>query len=901
MVLVTSCSTRKDGTSYRAYHNMTAYYNGYFNANELVKKGENKIKATYKEDYDKILPIFIYGDDESAKASYPDMEKAIEKCENVIRKHTIKATAIAQKKPEYNKWIDDNYLVIGKAYLYKRNYAKAGEVFNYVNRKYKNPVTVAASNTWLAKNNTQQGEYGRATQALLKVKLENKDITKALKADYYLTYTDVLLNQGKQDKAFEKLELAISNTKKKRDKARLYFILAQISQSQGNSSNALANYEKVIRSRPSFELEFYARINKALAFSRQGGSSGEIQKELLKMLKDEKYKDFRDQIYYAMGDLAWEEQRREDAIALYQKSLEENLTNTKQKTKTFLRLADLYFDERQYENAQLYYDSTLKVISPDHQRYSTVKARAESLTELVVGLNAIHLNDSLSTICALSPNERDSRLAEIQRQIQVQKNEQRRKDELAAQKAAAAAAASQPTATTNSGGMFWCYNENLRSKGYADFRSQWGDRPLKDNWRLQSLLSQSFGSGDEEASNTTEENEGGEKSGETGDNKTVDLYAAPSVDELRASLPCGDLVRMNQIEMSAAEGYYNVGIVYKEKLNDEDNAISTWEEFLVNIDTSSYHPTAYYQLFRTWLSKENSKGYVKDPFCSNCNSKYWGDEIKKLYPGSEWAMLVDNPNYFDIQDIKIEEEEQSYKIAYAFYTERNYLQAKNYADSIIRTQPENHLICKFRLIKAISTGYTDARYGSSISYQKELSELMTACPGTEEATRATELLQAIAKEEQITLPSTNKVDESTGNATLPDPVTPVENLADNPYKYDANAEHYIAIIMPIVGSNLNEVKQAVADFNMAYYASAGLKVSNNLLNKENHLILVKSYKDLSEGKEYVQSFKKDKDKLRVINESGYRTFLISKQNYITLFKNKDIDQYMDFYMVYYPE
>jgi len=878
---------------------MTAYYNGYFNANELVKKGEVKIKEGHKEDYDQILPVFIYGDDQTAKTAYPEMEKAIEKCENVIRKHTIKADAKGQKRPEYNKWIDENYAVIGKAYFYKRNYAKAAEVFNYVNRKYKKPSTSATSNTWLAKTFVQQEEYGKAVQALNKVDPDHKDVTDAQRAEYYLAYTDVLLHQKKNDKAVEKLELAIKNTKKKRDRARLYFILAQIQHGQNNSSDALANYENVIHSKPVYELEFYARINKALAFSRQGGSSAEIQKQLFKMLKDEKNKDYRDQIYYALGDIAWEEQRRADAIAFYEKSLEENVTNKKQKAKTFLRLADLYFDERQYERAQLYYDSTLTTISAEHERYGIVKARAESLTELVAGLNAIHLNDSLGAICKLAPNDREKRIAEIQKQMQAEKDEQRRRDELAAQKAAAAAAAANSGGTTAITGSFWAYNENLRKKGFDDFKDKWGDRPLKDNWRLQSLLSQSFGPGEEtDGSAALTNNSDGTSNTE---NKVNDKYTAPSVDDLKASLPCDDSARMTQIEKDAAEGYYNAGVVYKEKLNDEDNAISTWEELLANIDTSAYHAPSYYQLFRTWMSKESSKSYVKDPFCNSCNSKYWGDEIKRLYPGTEWSMLVDNPNYLDVQDVKKAEEEAAYQVAYSFYTGRNYLQAKIYSDSVIKSEPNNHLLCKYRLMRAICTGYTDARYGSTIDYQKELNELVKACPGTDEAKKASELIKAVKTEEQSSLPIPEKTDESTSNPLTEDPVKPIEGDPDSPYKYDANAEHYIAVVMPVMGSDLNAAKIAVADFNSIFFASAALKVTNNLLSKDNHLILIKSYKNLDEGKEYVKSFKNDKDKLKTINESGYRTFLISKQNYITLFKNKDVDQYIDFYMIHYPQ
>lgn len=899
-VLTAACSNKKDGTSYRAYHNMTAYYNGYFNANELVKKGEVKIREAHKEDYDKILPIFIYGTDETAKASYPDMEKAIEKCENVIRRHTIKVEAKGQKRPEYNKWIDENYGVIGKAYFYKRNYAKAAEVFQYVNRKYKKPNTSATSNTWLAKTFIQQEEYGKAIQALNKVDPDHKEVSYDQKAEFYLAYTDALLHQKKPDKAIEKLELAIKNTKKKRARARLYFILAQIQQEQNNSSDALANYENVIKSKPVYELEFYARINKALSYSRQGGSSAEIQKQLMKMLKDEKNKDYLDQIYYALGDIAWEEQRRADAIAFYQKSLEENLTNTKQKAKTFLRLADLYFDERQYENAQHYYDSTLTTISADHERYPIVKARAESLTELVAGLNAIELNDSLTVICKMSPSERDKRLAEIQKQMQAEKDDQKRKDEIAAQKAAAAAAAAINTAGGGITGTFWCYNENLRKKGFDDFKEKWVDRPLKDNWRLQSLLSQSFGPGEEVVGTFPEtQNPDSTNSSEA---KVDDKYTAPTVDALKETLPCDDPVKMLKMEKNAAEGYYNAGVIYKEKLNDEDNAISTWEELIANIDTSAFHPTTYYQLFRTWLSKETVKGYVKNPFCSTCGSQYWGDEIKRLYPGSDWAMLVDNPSYLDVQDVKQAEEDSVYQVAYSFYAGRNYVQAKMYADSIIRTQPNNHLLCKYRLMRAICTGYNNAHYGAATEYKNELQELAKACPGTEEATKANELLKGIKTEETSSNPVPSPTDESTGDPAVEDPVKPLpDTLVDSPYKYDASAEHYIAVVMPVQGSDLNSAKTAIADFNSTMYTSAALKVTNNLLSKDYHLILVKSFKKLDEGNEYIGTFKSDTDKLKTINESGYRSFLISKQNYITLFKNKDVDQYMDFYMVYYSK
>ncbi len=891
-VVIASCSNKRDSTAGRMYHNMTAHYNGYFNADESVHKGVVKIQAAHKNDFDKILPIFIYGDEETAKGSYPEMEKAITKCEKVITKHSIKSESKKDKeKPKFNKWIDENYMVIGRAYYYKRNYARAAETFNYVNRKFKLPEIITSSNTWLARTYIQQNEYGKAIQSLQRVEEENKDMDEELLADFHLVYADVYIHQEKLEKAAVEIETALKYIKKKRDRARPHFILAQINQELNKSSDALTHYEATINSRPPYELEFYSRINKALAYSRTGGSSEEIQKQLYKMLRDDKNVDYQDQIYYALGDIAWEEQRREDAITFYKKSLETNKENPKQRAKIFVRLADLYFDERAYKLAQAYYDSTLTKIDDKHLRYEVVKTRAEHLTELINNLAKIELNDSLGVICKLSPVERDKRLADIQKQMEREQQEQRRKDE-----EAAANANTDAVATIT--GSFWAYNATLRTKGQQNFIDKWGERPLKDNWRLQSKLAQSFGAGEENMGANEDSTE------VVGNNDIDDKYKVPTLDELKSKLPCDDKDKLIKMEKDAAEGYYMAGVVYKEKLNDEDNAIGTWQELLANLETSDFHPTTYYQLYRTWLSKETSKGYIKNPLCSTCESKYWGDEIKRRYPDSDWAYLVDNPDYVDMQDIKKAAETKAYELVYATYTDRNYYHLKTTCDSVIYNEPDNHLVCKYRLLRAIAVGYTDAMYGEKVNYQNELNELVIKCAGSEEAKRAEVLLKAFSTSSNAG-GTEEKVDESNGNENVikPDPITSDSSnvKTDSPYKYVEGAEHYHALIMPIAGSDINKTKAAIADFNTTFFASSLLKVTNNLLNKEQHLVLVKSFKLLEEAKNYIGTFDSDSEKLSALHNEGNMTFLISKQNYITLFKSKDIAAYLEFYASKYNQ
>ena len=54
------CSTEKDAALNVGYHNMTARYNGYFNARVLMEETLDNYRASTVEDYTKVLPLDLY-------------------------------------------------------------------------------------------------------------------------------------------------------------------------------------------------------------------------------------------------------------------------------------------------------------------------------------------------------------------------------------------------------------------------------------------------------------------------------------------------------------------------------------------------------------------------------------------------------------------------------------------------------------------------------------------------------------------------------------------------------------------------------------------------------------------------------------------------------------------------
>ena len=151
---VQSCTTKRDGRVYRWHHNTNARFNGFFFAKEALVEADEKIESLYEPNWDEILPLYLDTDEKSAQQVYPLMERAIEKCSRVVDRHTINPSKRDRKyfkRPELNKWIDDNYMVIGKAYYMKEDYAKAEEVFLYLARTVDTYDAQAWAYSWLKK------------------------------------------------------------------------------------------------------------------------------------------------------------------------------------------------------------------------------------------------------------------------------------------------------------------------------------------------------------------------------------------------------------------------------------------------------------------------------------------------------------------------------------------------------------------------------------------------------------------------------------------------------------------------------------------------------------------------------------------------------------------------------
>ena len=106
------------------FQNMTAHYNGYFNATEIMKESLLTLDNSYEDNYNQILPVFPYNALDDIGSVDPEMDRVIEKS----------SVAISLHRP--SKWTDDCYLMIGRAQFVKQDFESAQKTLEFMSNNF---------------------------------------------------------------------------------------------------------------------------------------------------------------------------------------------------------------------------------------------------------------------------------------------------------------------------------------------------------------------------------------------------------------------------------------------------------------------------------------------------------------------------------------------------------------------------------------------------------------------------------------------------------------------------------------------------------------------------------------------------------------------------------------------
>lgn len=869
VLTVFSCSTEKNKLLNRTFHNMNARYNGYFNARELIKESLIDFHAVNKDDYTKILPVFIIPDEEKAKSLYSPMNKAVQKTSRVIDKHSMpNGEKKANKKEEWCKWIDDNWLVMGQAYFYKHELDSARIRFEFVYKRYQDKPIKYEAMLWTAKSLLEQGNFIEAQSMLDRLQEKKEEQTDKAKIaekkrqqakakkrktkskyktpdtdppmssklydDLEMTWADFYMRKKDWVKAEEKIKKSLELTRDKKQRARLYFILAQLAQQKGDRSGANRYYYTVDKLNPEYEMEFYSRIFRALNY--EGGSSATLKRQLLKMARDEKNKDYLDQIYYALAEIELKENHRPEGVAYLQKSVNSSTTNPRQKGLSYKRLGDLYYDDKKFIRAKSYYDSTMANLPKEYEYYAQVQQKSEGLKDLVTNLLIIQEQDSL---LRLSPLSEDELYRYFEKVVQKEIEEEERQRQIAENKANQTPTNLQ---TPGSGSNAWYfYNVTVMAQGNAEFKKTWGSRKLEDDWRrLDKTVSEDF----------VENPEPGNQ--DSSDKTKNDVERR--IREYMKKIPSGDkdILASNQ---KLEKAVYNAGAIYHDRLNENKLSIEMFERLLKDFPESENTLPTHYQLYIIYTPINSAKADEHKNYILN------------NHPDSEYAHIIRNPNWKAEQAQKEKVDEQKYAKVYELYRQKQFENTLLAVNDVINKEPGNRMLPHYYYLRALTYG----ELKQTDSLEKALSETASKYPKEEVGKAATELLSYIRGEV-----SRNKA--AAGMST---------------YIFEDKVEHFFVLVFKAGMGSVNDAKAKISNFDMASFSLQELKITNNFLNTDDQVILVKKFDNKAQAMNYYSAFKQT-DMVGDLNKKA-DFFVITNKNYASFYIEKKVEEYKKFF------
>ncbi|MEO7531482.1 MAG: hypothetical protein ABIS69_08725, partial [Sediminibacterium sp.] len=424
-------------------------------------------------------------------------------------------------------WVDKLYLLMGKAYLYRKDFDSATNVFQYINyafapkdNGYDIPIGSNASNTngvftistreshnlwkklssfppsrnesfiWQARTYIEQDELAEAA-GLLELIRTDPNFPERLRADLNEMTAYLMYKQQLYEGSADHLLLALDNAENKYEKSRWEYLAAQLYQLANRNDKATLLFERSIAHTTDPLMEVNARMNiVTLAAGAEGDAIQKNLDELLKMAKRDKYEGQRDIIYYAAAQLELKRKNYTAAQNLLLNSIKFS-TNPLQKQLSFLLLGDMNYPLKKYAPSYKFYDSIQTALLKDIDK-NRVESRKPALKIISENIDIINRQDSLQKLAALSPEERDAFVKKVLKQLRKEKG---LKDADAASPTFGNTlnpVEAQSDLFNSNSSEFYFLNASVKARGSADFKSRWGSRPNVDNWRRQAAVNNSL-------------------------------------------------------------------------------------------------------------------------------------------------------------------------------------------------------------------------------------------------------------------------------------------------------------------------------------------------------------------------------------------------------------------------
>lgn len=865
--------------------NLTARYNILYNAKELINLSEKNIQLNYADDYDRLISVYKEPNESLSQSELINLDQAI-----------FKANTLANEK-SLSKFVDDAYLLIGKANHLKANFFNSVEFFNYVYTNYplkkglRQEALAWKARSLIESERLQEAESTLDT-AISAIATEKKSV-----ADIYATRAQLYIYAKQNEEAIKLLEKSIKLARNKQKRIRWTFLLAQLYETNNNPNAAFSNYSKVIKSNAPFDMAFNANLRRINLESEFSGDTSGRTREITSLLKDDKNRDLLDQVYFEIAKSYLKVKNLNKAIENFNQAISKNTKNVNLKGLAYLELAEIYFSQSDFLRSKNYYDSTLISLPKTYPDYQLIKKKADNLDLLANNLKIIAREDTLQMLAQLSDPERTERIRKT-----ILAEEEKIKLNIEITDAGNNSLSTLPSSAGYRDTRFYFNNSAALSQGIIEFKKRWGTRKLEDNWRrsqrsaseLPVILLPEPGN----AANPFSAIQELKNDSDIETKIQVYLNSVP--------ITATKLAESNQ---NIATALYDIGNYYRDIAADTAEAVKTYEGLLMRFPENKNKLAVYYNLYRLYSTVDTKR------------SNEYKNLLLRMYPDSPFAKIILDPNFSEKQDEEEAKFNRLYNDIYEFFVNNNYSEVLKAIEKYQQGMAIKNVPAQLAYLNALAIGHTQKLPGLENAFIKivqdfpdekiivplvkqhlsfidsnriAMSERSVALSDQNLKNRffqEPEVEQAPITNKAVALgnePVRDKNDQTEKQISVPETANSLFNEADT-------GVYYFVVNVSDPSINLSSSRFGIGQFNRANLPGSPIRHQLKSIADQNQLIFVGPFEGKAAAVTYFSKIGPLMRQIMKIPVGKYDNFIITSDN-LEKIKNKEtLELYLEYY------
>ena len=917
------------------FQNLFTHYNYYFNANNKVNEIIDRAKDLNKDDYTQLLSFYNYSLDNTSRDKV-QIDSVIYKVTAGVLLHDLRSD-----------WVDNMYMLMGKAFLLEKDFDSAAHVFQYINyawgpkdvgydlpigsnisndkgiftisteekkhwigRVFQRTLSRNESFLWRVRTFLEQEKTSEA-DGLLAILRVDPNFPKRLKAPLHEMIAYSYYKQQIYDSAAWHLQRALSQADGAFEHARWEYLIGQmLAYGKNNDSLAASFFARSISHTTDPLMEVFARLNIVnLNSKKKGYSIRDNINELYRLGRKDRFVNYRDVIYYVAGLLERQDNNNKGAVKALNKSLKNyNADNPFQQQKSFLLLADTYFDMKEFRLSYNNYDSIKSLEGFTDVEKTRIEDRRGALKIIAGNISTVQEQDSLQRVASMDDKPRKALIKKLLKQLLKEKGiKESAALDFGDENATLNSNSTSPTLFSNNTGAFYFNIPDLVQSGQKEFKARWGTRANTDNWQRQEAVNKP---------QQTPDANPGDMNMAIGSDIDLPPVAKKAVDEpkkekdltyegMMADLPLRPEQKQKS-DSSIAIALFSNGITFQNNLRDYPMAIYNYEELLrrfpnhKNIEQSTYNLSfCYWKLGKSELSDSMAT------------------KLKKDFPKGQYTAKLEKG--FE-RDSSPDDTTLTYQHIYNQFLSGDFENAQVEKAAADKKYGQSNWTPQMMFIESV---YYISRRIDHRAISK-LEELVRYYPNTPLTERANRMIDVLLRRQQIedhltyyTEPLHTDADDDT--ALIKKPKTLKEALQDivnsiksdsvakpkdsTDFIYDPTERHFAVMQLDNVDKVfMNEVGNSFNMFNKQNFYSDQIEMASEKIDEQYTLVYFGAFPDADAALAYTDKVKPYVAKTIVpwLPANKYKLIIISISNLQLLQKNKLIGKYDEFIKRIFP-